>query len=128
MGQTKPWMSLLPVLIMVPVQFGVSQITKLFRNKKMYGDDGKADELEELWDDEVKEAENDVAALAFSFMTIQSLRYFITGHLPNIEGEDSEKVLHDEINLVHVLVLYGIGLLCMVIFGLIVKYSLGKKE
>merc|ERR1712228_611662 len=41
--QTKPWMSLLPVLIMVPVQFGVSQITKSFRNKKMYGDDGKAD-------------------------------------------------------------------------------------
>ena len=40
------------------------------------------------FEQEVEEAENDVSGLTLSFLTIQSVRFFIFGQIPNVEGED----------------------------------------
>jgi FtsH-binding integral membrane protein len=44
-----------------------------------------------LWDSESEECENDVAGLALSFILSQSIRYAVTGVLPNSEGEETMK-------------------------------------
>ena len=43
-----------------------------------------------MWDDECEEAENDVMGLAVSFTTVNALRFFISGCLPNEEGKEEE--------------------------------------
>jgi len=49
-------------------------------------DDGVYDECEEVWNDETKDSENDVAGLSLSFVTVQCIRFAIGGNLPNAEG------------------------------------------
>eukprot|EP00747_Dinoflagellata_sp_TGD_P134413 gnl/TRDRNA2_/TRDRNA2_175316_c0_seq9.p1 gnl/TRDRNA2_/TRDRNA2_175316_c0~~gnl/TRDRNA2_/TRDRNA2_175316_c0_seq9.p1 ORF type:complete len:540 (+),score=124.49 gnl/TRDRNA2_/TRDRNA2_175316_c0_seq9:114-1733(+) len=48
----------------------------------------------EKWSDEVLEAENDIAGLQVSFLTVQALRFNITGVLPNNMGIEEEGFVH----------------------------------
>jgi len=45
----------------------------------------------EIWMEETEEAENDMTALAVSFLTCQALRFYTGGHLPDPEGEEPPK-------------------------------------
>lgn len=51
--------------------------------------DGKLSEFEELWDEEISEVEDDVLALALSFLIVQVLRMIIVGQLPDLQGGDT---------------------------------------
>lgn len=64
-------------------------ITDTFREKVSLGDDGVVDKYEMLWDEETEESENDVIGLALSFLTVQAVRFSISGVFPNEEGEES---------------------------------------
>mmetsp|Transcript_11565 Transcript_11565/g.21920 ORF Transcript_11565/g.21920 Transcript_11565/m.21920 type:complete len:656 (+) Transcript_11565:41-2008(+) len=53
------------------------------------------DRLEELynecylmWHEEAEEPEDNVLALTISFLTVQTIRFWISGHMPNVEGLD----------------------------------------
>jgi len=50
--------------------------------------DGDTEE-DEKWEDETEEAENEVLSLSLSFLTVQALRFWIGGELPNIEGAET---------------------------------------
>ncbi|CAE7602075.1 unnamed protein product [Symbiodinium pilosum] len=85
--------SALQALLIVPVgYFGLLIIYHFFdvvREQISHMDDGEKDEYEMKWDEETEEAENDVAGLSLSFLTVQALRYGISGILPNQEGIES---------------------------------------
>jgi len=49
-------------------------------------DDGKKDEFEYLWDEEAEEVEHDIAGMSLSFLTVQAVRFHISGALPDQEG------------------------------------------
>jgi len=69
--------------------------------------DGEVDERDELSDEYVEEAENDIASLSVSFLTVQALRFSLSGTLPNREGlEEPER----SVSLACILGLYGVGL------------------
>jgi len=53
------------------------------------------------------EAENDISSLSISFMTVQTVRYALTEHLPNYEGMEVPEVPHDHWCIV-ALYLWGI--------------------
>lgn len=64
--------------------------------------------LEELREEETEEAENDVLALAVSFLLVQSIKFALTGVLSNVEGLESE-TLHPPTGIVVALYLIGVG-------------------
>mmetsp|Transcript_29909 Transcript_29909/g.81043 ORF Transcript_29909/g.81043 Transcript_29909/m.81043 type:complete len:559 (-) Transcript_29909:169-1845(-) len=80
----------LTCLIAVPVGwcglFVMYQGYHRIRSHISNSDDGEIDEYEQVWDDETKESENDVAGLSLSFVTVQAIRFAIGGVLPNGEG------------------------------------------
>jgi len=61
----------------------------------------------ELYEEEVIEAENDISSLSISFLTVQSVRYALTTCLPNFEGLEIPEVPHDHWCIV-ALYLWGI--------------------
>eukprot|EP00442_Polarella_glacialis_P019042 CAMPEP_0115162084 /NCGR_PEP_ID=MMETSP0227-20121206/71758_1 /TAXON_ID=89957 /ORGANISM="Polarella glacialis, Strain CCMP 1383" /LENGTH=447 /DNA_ID=CAMNT_0002574241 /DNA_START=28 /DNA_END=1369 /DNA_ORIENTATION=- len=77
-------------LLVVPIGFIGLQVLfaamDSIRWKISHMDDGEEDEFEHKWDEETEEAENDVAGLSLSFLTVQALRFYISGILPNAEG------------------------------------------
>merc|ERR1711988_1783092 len=83
--------------------------------EKISGSDGKEDELEKMWDEEVEEAENDVIALSLSFLTVQSIKYGICGSLANVEGEESEDLIFGH-EVKQCVLLYLFGALCIPVF------------
>jgi len=82
-----------PCAMVPPLSFfGISwvyEITKYFRYKKTMAD-GEEDEYEELWGERVAETEDEVISLAVSFLSVQMLRFCISGYLPEASGEDAE--------------------------------------
>jgi len=105
-------------LLIVPVGcIGLLIIYHFFdiiRERISHMDDGEKDEYEEKWDEETEEAENDVAGLSLSFLTVQALRFGISGVLPNQEGIEiwSDAISHTS-RQCHLLMGCGVGFFCL---------------
>eukprot|EP00667_Euglena_gracilis_P012809 EG_transcript_13169 len=63
-----------------------TSLTDYFREWKALQNDGRKDRHEELWDDEVEEAEDECIGLSVSFLTTQAIRFAVTAELPDQEG------------------------------------------
>lgn len=83
---SNPFIAILAVPIGFVGLFGVFFAFDLLRDKIAKSDDGEVDEYEAKWDEETEEAENDVAGLSLSFLTVQVIRFAISDKLPNQEG------------------------------------------
>jgi len=88
--KSSPVMAFTAVFVGLFGQLGLQRITDMIRTKVSKGDDGTVSEWEDLWDDETEEAENDVMGLTLSFLTMNAIRFGITGCLPNQEGKEEE--------------------------------------
>lgn len=84
-------LSFVPIPLALAGLFCMQRVTDSVREKVSMGDDGEKDEFEEAWDEETEEAENDVMGLALSFLTVQGLRFMISGVMPNEEGQEEGK-------------------------------------
>lgn len=84
--------------------------TDAMRKIVALSDDGVEDECEKKWDEETKETEDDIIGLAVSFIFAQTLRYFISGELPDAEGNEPDAMLSAHSNS-EVLSLVGISVL-----------------
>jgi len=88
-----------PLITLIPIPigwFGLMFMYHGYDNVREYiamSDDGVKDEFEHLWDEETEEAEHDVAGLSLSFLTVQTLRFTISGTLPNQEGIEQWHIL-----------------------------------
>merc|ERR1712151_525850 len=49
----------------------------------------------EKWEETIYDAENDVSALTFSFLSVQAIRFTITSYMPDTMGNEPEHYLHD---------------------------------
>merc|ERR1712203_1180747 len=86
-----------------------------------------------LCNKECDEAENDVSSLAISFLSVQAVRYWITGIMPGVEGIEE---VHGQEEWMpawhHILTLYGLGALfgcfSVVLVVLIAKLAVEKSE
>ncbi|CAE7211445.1 unnamed protein product [Symbiodinium natans] len=104
----------LQALMVVPIGYtGLIIIYHFFdivREHVSHMDDDVKDEFEEKWDEETEEAENDVAGLSLSFLTVQALRFAISGLLPNQEGnESSSDAFSHSSRQCHILMGCGVG-------------------
>jgi heme/copper-type cytochrome/quinol oxidase subunit 2 len=104
------WRSLIPTIIILIVILLVFKLLGMARDQmfKAAREQGRAGKRAKLYDAEVDEAENDISSLSVSFLIVQSIRYAVTGVLPNAEGEELAGGLH---HYSCTLTLYGIGLL-----------------
>mmetsp|Transcript_94882 Transcript_94882/g.217236 ORF Transcript_94882/g.217236 Transcript_94882/m.217236 type:complete len:532 (-) Transcript_94882:443-2038(-) len=69
----------------------LNKTTEVIRFCSNTGTDRALDPLEKVWDEEVKEAENEISALYVSFCVVQVIRFAVSGILPDSEGgEDTE--------------------------------------
>jgi len=125
------WRSLIPTVIILTIILLVFKCLGMARDKmfKAAREQGRAGKRAKLYDAEVDEAENDVSSLSVSFLIVQSIRFAVTGILPNEEGEEEPVVLH---HYSCILALYGIGLLfaCMacILVVVLAKRSGGHQE
>mmetsp|Transcript_75056 Transcript_75056/g.172036 ORF Transcript_75056/g.172036 Transcript_75056/m.172036 type:complete len:585 (-) Transcript_75056:54-1808(-) len=70
----------------------MNKITRVIRHQLIHRDKDM-DEFEEMWDEAVQESENDVFSLCVSFLCVQSLRFAVSGTLPNDEGDEAVATL-----------------------------------
>mmetsp|Transcript_36643 Transcript_36643/g.103354 ORF Transcript_36643/g.103354 Transcript_36643/m.103354 type:complete len:582 (-) Transcript_36643:84-1829(-) len=84
--------------------------TDRVREHVALADDGVKDKCEEAWDKETEETEDDIIGLAVSFIFAQTLRYFVSGELPDAEGNEPDKRLSGHSNL-EVLLLVGMSVI-----------------
>lgn len=61
-----------------------------------------------MWDEQTEEAENDMAGLCLSFLSVQAIRYSLVGVLPDREGHERPQHQH---NMRCIAILGGVGLL-----------------
>mmetsp|Transcript_30359 Transcript_30359/g.64290 ORF Transcript_30359/g.64290 Transcript_30359/m.64290 type:complete len:654 (+) Transcript_30359:1-1962(+) len=123
--QQSPWFRQNPftTFLVVPLAIvflvGMGKITECLRRHKTF-QDGDKDWQETLWDEQVKEAENDVVSLAGSFLLVQTMRFLIGGSLPDAEGEEELEVLFQH-KIWEVVLMYLFGFACvgMVVFLLV---------
>ena len=79
---------LVPIVAFASIS-GIYKATARWRYEKTMAD-GEEDEFEVIWGEHVAETEDEVISLSVSFLTVQLLRFCITGQLPEASGEDSE--------------------------------------
>jgi len=95
------------------------------RRRLSMRDDGEMDDAEVEWNERSKETEDDVVGLAVSFLLVQTFRLYITGKLPNAEGEEEPEGRHDD-KQAGKLMLLGILLMCIEIARTFSLPSLGR--
>lgn len=107
--------------------FGLFRITDFVRGKH----DFVPKAVHHLQEEHVTEAENELGALAISFLVVQCLRYLITGVLPGPEGDEEEAVDHG-IFAILLLLLCGFsaiaGRVAMIRFGPMIQKHLEEAE
>jgi len=93
-----------------PMLITVFQLSQAFRNraKAAAAAENRAGRRAKMCDEEVSEAENDVSSLSMSFLTVNVVRYALSGVLPNEEGLEEPENVHP---LSCTLYLFGIGIL-----------------
>jgi len=103
---------------------GVFRIADFVRQKTS-SMDGITDSRDELYNEFVLDAENDAASLSISFLTVQALRFLLSGVLPSNMGtypRNSEPVL----DYPRIFCLYGLGLaifVCSVLLYFLARNS-----
>jgi len=78
----------------------------------------------DLCKEEVVEAQNDIASLATSYLLVQSMRYSLTGVLPNDEGLEEPPIV---VGLNTVLSLYGLGFGCIIVIVFLLHTGLAQR-
>eukprot|EP00746_Dinoflagellata_sp_MGD_P013689 gnl/MRDRNA2_/MRDRNA2_129691_c0_seq1.p1 gnl/MRDRNA2_/MRDRNA2_129691_c0~~gnl/MRDRNA2_/MRDRNA2_129691_c0_seq1.p1 ORF type:complete len:516 (+),score=119.85 gnl/MRDRNA2_/MRDRNA2_129691_c0_seq1:124-1671(+) len=108
-----PLFCALAVPIAVAGIYGMQRVTDTAREyiSTKFGD-GEKDEFEHAWDEETEEAENDVMGLALSFLITQTIRYTISGVLPNEEGEEEGAAAFSH-TTIQIVLLFATGLLAV---------------
>jgi hypothetical protein len=111
------FMAFLPVIITELFCLLSFKLSSRFRDMQMQEAlaSGRKGVRAQMCNKECDEAENDVSSLSISFLTVQAVRYWVTGVLPGVEGIEE---IHGEEwvpGLNHVIILYVVGML----FGLV---------
>jgi hypothetical protein len=120
----------LTALSIIPIsavgQFVLQRLTDCMRESMKRGTNKHTGRALHKWDEEAEECENDVMGLTLSFNLTQVIRFFVTGSLPNPEGED--KHLQDH-SMHDIWKLLGVGAMsiCMMILVFILMPG-GKEE
>merc|ERR1719436_1588532 len=91
-------MASLPVIITELFCLASFKLSSRFRDMQMQEAlaSGRKGVRAQLCNKECDEAENDVSSLAISFLTVQAVRYWITGIMPGVEGIEEVAGEHGE--------------------------------
>jgi len=126
------WRSLIPTVLILFFILVVFKCLDMVREQmfKAAKEQGLTGRRAKLFDEEVDEAENDVSSLAASFLIVQSIRFAVTGVLPDEEGEEKGEQLH---HYSCILALYGTGLLsavmaCALVFAMAKQGGHSERE
>jgi len=105
---SSPLMAFIPVVLTQVLVIAVFHIFGALRSKNHEEalSKGGAGRRAKMMNEEVEEAENDISALSMSFLTVQVVRFAITGVLPNVEGLEEPELPHRSM---HIALLFGIG-------------------
>jgi hypothetical protein len=87
---SNPLMSLLCLPIGLLITTALTRISDMVRYRISLLGDGHVGRSEEIWDREAEEAENDIVSLSLSFLTLQCIRFAISGSLPGLNGFGSD--------------------------------------
>jgi len=103
--------------IAVPISFVEMLVVIHFfdyaRERISLADDGVVDEFERLWDEDSRDAENEIMGIVLSFNIVQTLRFAVGGTLADIEGTE-ERVRQFFHSPVQAFILIGSGLAFLV--------------
>lgn len=113
---TSPIMSLSIVPLALLGQYYLQRVASKIRTRVALGDDGEWDDAERVWHDNTAEAEDDVMGLCCSWLMAQALRFWISGVLPNVEGEDKL----EEHAVTQICILAAIGVSLAVFVGIVI--------
>jgi len=84
-------------------------------------------ELREMYDEVVFECMSDVSALSASFLLVQTIRFMITGRLPDALGIEEEHYIHPASASIALFVVGATGVFMLVLFSSKVKPSIKEK-
>lgn len=113
---SSPGMALLPAIINQVVLQIFFKLSSMARSKSMEdcikNQESSGHFKVKLCHEAVVEAENDVSSLSLSFLSVQVIRFIISGIMPNEEGEEEPLVAH---SWIHIATFFGIGLMAMIL-------------
>jgi len=94
--RSSPAMSFVPVVLTALIIVTYFHVCKLFRDAqtRKAQQAGRAGVRARMCNEEVEEAENDVLSLGISFLSIQTIRFAISGVFPNVEGLEEPEFPH----------------------------------
>lgn len=85
--KSSPGMAVLAIPAGFLITALLSHISDTIRYRIALAGDGQISRSEELWDEQAEEIENDIFGLSLGFLALQSIRFGITGKLPELAGE-----------------------------------------